>query len=329
MTGYPEGRSEGPTDSAYQLVYEPLFERDGLRVSKSPWGPDDAIGRLNWMTPAAQAVVLADVDGTRVFDLAVDYFMGMPSWIVAGDPKYDIWMTHTPGGSVVDNLSGAGSDVHETYSYAGSAMSMYTHVGTHVCSLNHIGLFGRFWNGSTAERHLGSRAWSVGGVYPPIIARAVLLDIAGLLEVDCLPDSYAISRVDLVRACERQAVELRPGDVAIVRTGRMSRWPDYAGFLEAPPGLGMEAARYLCETAGVMCVGVDCGGEALPAEQPGTFLPVHAYLCATAGTPIIENMWLEEIARERLYEFALIATPLKLAGSTGLPVRPLALALRQ
>ena len=314
--------------SGFQLVYEPVFEHDGLRVSKSPWGPEDEIGRLNWMTPASQGAVLARVDPARTFDLAVDYFLGMPSWIIAGDPKYDIWMTHTPAGSVNDKLSGVGSQVHEAYSYAGSAMTMYTHVGTHVCSLNHIGLHGYFWNGRTAEMHLGSRAWSVGGRYPPIIAKGVLLDVASAKGVDCLPESYAITSADLIETAEHQSVELRVGDIATVRTGRMARWPDHSGFMESPPGLGMEAAKFLCETVGIMCVGVDAGGEVLPPEQGETFLPVHAYLCATAGTPIFENLWLEELARAKVYEFAFIALPLKLVGSTGLPARPLAIGLR-
>ena len=59
-------------------MYEPLFEREGMRVSKSPWGPKDEIGRLNWMTAGSRAEVLSRTDGSRVFDLAVDYFLGMP-----------------------------------------------------------------------------------------------------------------------------------------------------------------------------------------------------------------------------------------------------------
>ena len=38
-----------------------------------------------------------------------------------------------------------------------------------------------FWNGWTADKDLGSRIWNKGGLdkYPPIIARGVLLDVAG------------------------------------------------------------------------------------------------------------------------------------------------------
>jgi kynurenine formamidase len=206
---------------------------------------------------------------------------------------------------------------------------MYTHVGTHMCSLNHVGHHGRFWNGWTADTHLGSRAWRVGGVFPPIVARAVLLDVATAKGVECLEDSYAITAADLVGAADAADVAPRRGDIVLVRTGRMTRWPDQAGFLDAPPGLGMDAARFLCESIGAMCVGVDAGGEALPPERRDSFLPVHAYLLATAGTPIIENMWLEDVARERLFEFALMAFPLKLAGSTGVPVRAVGMAFRR
>jgi kynurenine formamidase len=268
------------------------------------------IGRLAWMTPESQAAALSEADASRPFDLAVDYFMGMPAWTVLGDPKYDIWLTHTPQG--------------EGHDYAGTAISMYTHVGTHICSLNHLGHDGRFWNGWTAEEHLGSRAWRVGGRYPPIIARGVLLDVAGAHGTNCLPESYAITPEDLQAA---GATDLRAGDVALVRTGRMSRWPDHEGFMNDPPGLGMAAARLLAEELQVMCIGVDCGGEPLPPEEPNTFLPVHSYLLADMGVPVIENVWLEELAAASIRRFALLAFPLKLAGSTGLPVRPVALPL--
>jgi kynurenine formamidase len=320
-------RATAHNPSNEDLVYEAILERDGLQVSRSPWGPDDQIGRLNWMTPEGQAEVLARTDGSRVFDLAVEYFVGMPCFTATGDPKYDIWMTHTPQGTVNDDATGVGPVANARYSYAGAAFTMYSHVGTHVCGLNHIGHHGMFWNGRTPEDDLGSRAWKVGGVMPPIIGRAVLLDIPALLGMDCLADSYAITPGDITGAAKRQGVELRRGDIVTVRTGRMSRWPDAQGFLASPPGLGMEAARFLCEEAGAMCVGLDVGGEALPSE-PDTFLPVHAYMFATAGTPMVENMWLEGIAEAELWEFAFVGMPMKLAGSTGSPIRPVAIGLR-
>jgi hypothetical protein len=66
------------------FTWEALHEQDGLKVSKSPWGPDDEIGRLNWITPETNQAILEHLDGSHVFDLNVEYFIGMPSW---GGPR--------------------------------------------------------------------------------------------------------------------------------------------------------------------------------------------------------------------------------------------------
>jgi kynurenine formamidase len=310
--------------------YEALFERDGVTVSRSPWGPDDNVGRLNLMTPTSRQAVLSRADGSRVFDLAVDYFLGMPSWAAAGDPRYQMWMTHTPQGSVNDRSSGAPADVHEKYSYCGDSISMYTHTGTHIDMLNHLGHFGRFWNGRTADHDLGSRQWLQGGAdeCPPIVGRGVLLDIARLKGADCLADGYCIGPDDLAEAAQMQQTELRSGDIALIRTGRMSRWPDLDGYLRSTPGIGLAAARYLCEEVGAMCLGTDAISiDVDPHLEPDSFVPVHGYLFATAGTPVIEVLNLEELSAAGVFEIAFIGMPLKLRGATGSPIRPIGLAL--
>jgi hypothetical protein len=107
-----------------ELVPETLVEEGGLKVSRSPWGPDDQIGRLNWLTADTNRAILEHLDARHVFDLNVEYFLGMPSWQAAGDPAYSILMTHTPQGSVNDNLSGAGRRAHERHSYCGDEIHM-------------------------------------------------------------------------------------------------------------------------------------------------------------------------------------------------------------
>jgi hypothetical protein len=142
-----------------ELVPEALDERHGLKVSRSSWGPEDEIGRLNWLTPESNRAILEHLDAQHVFDLNVEYFFGMPSWQAAADPAYSIVMTHRPQGSVNDNLSGAGAAAHERYSYCDDAIHMYTHCGTHIDTLSHLGHNGMFWNGWTPESDLGSRVW--------------------------------------------------------------------------------------------------------------------------------------------------------------------------
>lgn len=63
---------------------EKLKHKRTLMASKSPWGPDDEIGRLNWITSESREQVMKSIDITRTFDLTVEYFNGMPSWSGAG-----------------------------------------------------------------------------------------------------------------------------------------------------------------------------------------------------------------------------------------------------
>jgi kynurenine formamidase len=58
-------------------------------------------------------------------------------------------------------------------------------------------------------------------------------------------------------------------------------------------------------------------------------MAVHTYLLAEAGVPIIEVLDLEQLSRERLYEFAFIGACMKIRGATGGPMRPLALPLKE
>jgi kynurenine formamidase len=303
---------------------------DYRKVSESPFGADDEIGMLNLMTPASRARILAEADAARPFDLAVDYFVGMPSWVQAGDPAFQIWMSHTPAGTVVEDPMGVGREQNHLVGYSGDCIAMYTHCGTHIDALNHFGYCGEIWNGFTEREHLGSRQWSVCGAekQPPIIARGVLIDVAGAHETELLPDSHGIGEDDLRMALDRQGTTVRPGDVVAIRTGRMTVWPDPEKYVLNEPGLNREGAEFLAK-AGAMVIGADnVALEQAPAADPENWQVVHTYLFAEAGVPIMEVLNLEELAAAELYEFAFIGMPMPIRGATGAPMRPIALPLR-
>ncbi len=304
---------------------------ENRHVGQSPWGADDEIGRLNLSSEQSRTEILSRISSGKTYDLSVDYFIGMPSWQAAGDPHYRIWMTHTPDGTVVDDPLGVGRTMNEHVSYTGAAVSMYTHMGTHIDALVHFGLDGEIWNGFSASEHLGDRGWQVGGAenIPPIVARGVLIDVASDKGVHMLADGYRISRGDLIAALKTQGTELRTGDVVLIRTGRMRVYEETAAYMQNPPGLGLAAARFLVEESGAMIVGADnLSLEAFPSELETDYVPVHTYLLAEQGTPIIELAYLEELSRDAVYEFAFIGGSLKLRGADAAPIRPLAIPVR-
>lgn len=300
-------------------------------VGTSPWGPKDEIGRLNLMTPQSRAAVLGRLGAGRVYDLSVDYFIGMPSWQAAGDPPYQMWMTHTPHGDQVSDSMKVGKETSAHVGYTGAAISMYTHMGTHIDALNHFGLDGQIFNGFSAADHLGDRGWKVTGAekIPPIVARGVLIDLARAKGVSMLPDGYRVTKQDLQAALAGQRVTLRQGDVVLVRTGRMQVYEDAQAYMKNPPGLGIEAARFLVEEGGAMIVGADnLSFEAFPSEVRGNYVPVHTYLLAQRGVPILELVQLEQLAKDAVYEFAFFGGSLKLRGSDAAPIRPLAIPFK-
>jgi kynurenine formamidase len=302
----------------------------GREVGKSPWGPEDQQGALNRITPESRASIVSRMDGSRVYDLSVDYFLGMPSFQAAGDPAYQIWMTHTPQGTVVDNLNGAGNHLNSCCGYSGDVILMYTHTGTHIDSLNHFGYGRKVYNGFNADEHLGSRHWQKGGSeqITPIIARGVLLDIAAAKGAECLPESYGISIQDCQEAAERQGVEIREGDVVLLRTGRMRFWPDGSRVFGNSPGVTIETAKWITDQ-NISVVGADNEAvERTPATDADIWLPGHTHFLTECGVPQIECLNLEELSRDQVYEFAFVGAPIRLRGATGSPIRPLAFPLR-
>lgn len=300
------------------------------KVSRSPFGPDDQIGMLNLMTDESRAEAWAAADPTTIYDISVDYHVGMPSWAGLGDPTYQIWMSHTPAGSVNENVLGLGEEQNNHVTYSGDCISMYTHTGTHLDALNHFGLDGMVWNEVRADQDLGSRHWLKNGgeQFPPVIARGVLLDVAGAAGVDVLPDSHCITAAELAAVIEKQGSQVREGDVVLIRTGRMNLWSEGSRYLHNEAGLDRDAAALLAE-AGAMIIGADnVALEVMPSVDPTNWHPVHTYLLGECGIPIMENAYLEEIAAAQLWEFVMVGAGLRLRGATASPMRPMVFPVR-
>ena len=210
------------------------------------------------------------------------------------------------------------------------------HLGTHIDGLGHLttGSDDHWYNGYTWSQDggdFGPRKASADTT-PPIIARGVLLDIATLHEVEVLPSGTAIGPEDLEAAAERQQVDLRVGDVVMVRTGSLSLWGETGADhdrLRGPDssGLKLAAARWLIEEHGSILLGSDTSMlEVFPSVDGDSWHPVHEYLLVEQGVHIAELHYLEQLAADRVSEFCYVALLPKLRGITGgFAMRPIAL----
>ncbi len=263
---------------------------------------------------------LDSVLAARVYDLEQPRFRGMP-----------IHPTHLPGYFYA--LHRRHRDTyrpaeHGPRSGASGVLTMMEHSGTHLDALCHqancLTLFGGIPT-DAAETPTGFNRLGVETV-PPLVARGVLLDVAGWKGQVPLPPAYSISAEDLAGCAAAQGVELRAGDVLLVRTGYASLWNDEAAYLRAA-GVGKSGTLWAAER-GVVAVGADNMAWDAPDDrdpETGATLFAHLYLLPQKGVYIIENVNLDELARDRRWEFLFIGAPLKFQGATGSPLRPLAL----
>ena len=294
-------------------------------VTASAYGPEDQVGALNVLNDASRLDLLRRVASGRVYDLSVETFPGMPGLVHLGmgDPDFHQWMTHTPEGLAVEGLN-PGDPKHPITLYD-DAMIMSAHTGTHIDALNHAGYGDHIFNHFKRSEHLGNKGWRVAGAdrIPPIITRGVLVDVARWKKLDVLPPSYEITPADLEATLAAQGSSVRNGDAVFIRTGRMTLWPDPAKYVPHEPGVALPGAAWLIDQGAVVLGADNIAFERLPIKGKA----VHSYAFAERGVTLMENVWLEDLARDRVYEFALIAAPIKIRGATGAPIRPLALPL--
>jgi kynurenine formamidase len=98
---------------------------------------------------------------------------------------------------------------------------------------------------------------------------------------------------------------------------------DNARYLGSAPGIGLAAAQFLADSE-VTVVGSDNSAvEVSPNPDKDLSVPVHQLLLARNGIYLHENLATEELARDAVYEFAYVFSPLRLKGATGSPGNPI------
>jgi kynurenine formamidase len=125
---------------------------------------------------------------------------------------------------------------------------------------------------------------------------------------------------------QSQGVSVNEGDAVLIRTGNGALWQDPVAYLRAG-GMSSDASLWLADRK-VRAVGADNMAwdepDVVDPELKVT-LPGHVILLVRHGIYIIENLFLEELAQDRCYEFTFVCLPLKMRGATGSPVRPIAI----
>jgi len=259
------------------------------------------------------------VNRCKIYDLEHVRYPGMPQY--RGQPlgfQYFLYGHHE-----------SAYDREKTGPRTGASglVVMSDHSGTHIDALSHqaedLKLFGGLKVEPSVETALGFNSFGAEQI-GLLVARGILVDLAAHIK-DPMPGSKEITLRECKKALSAEKVTLRPKDVVLVRTGYGKFWNDPPKY-ESAPGISPGVSDWLGEI-GVLAVGSDNVGWDLPSAvdpKTGSNFPGHLLLVVRRGIYIMEKLYLEELSKDRVFEFLFIGLPLKLKGATGAPLRPIA-----
>lgn len=252
----------------------------------------------------------------KVYDLGQPFFVGMPRRMSAPPFMFSLIRSHN-------------DTMPSDFTSAAAVFSMGDHTGTHIDAFCHGAsnqkVYGHTENVLKDETY--GNGVKVGGIEetPPIIRRGVLLDVPLVRGVDVLGGDDEVTDTDLAAAEKKHGIRVQEGDVVLIRTGWARFFDADPGKFHAAdavvPGVGINAAQWLGDRK-ISYTGSDTTAY---EKVNKTQLKVHRMMLTQFGVQIMESMNLEELARDKVYEFLFITLALQIRGATGSPIRPIAL----
>ena len=298
------------------------------------WGEDDQRGTQNLIGPDQRIAAAQLVKTGKIFSLALPLNAEAPVW--PSRPAPQRLATMTGADAVVGSPANGPAP---GFQFSDDILTMATHGSTHWDGLAHgmceDSLYNGFWAGNVTAL-TGSRVLGIEQQRDCFVGRGVLADVARHQGLDACPLRQVITAQMLDDALATQGVELRTGDILLVRTGHLSRWwtrPEdqkpMAYFLDSP-GLSRDSIPWLREH-GIAALACDnIGVEILIPEDPEERInPLHVGCLVDLGLTLGELWVLDDLAADcaadGTYEFLLAAQPLNLPGGIGSPLNPIAL----
>ncbi|MEU5878327.1 cyclase family protein [Spirillospora sp. NPDC047279] len=291
------------------------------------WGSDDERGALNLLTPEVVVAAAGSVREGRTVSLSLPIrgatSSPAPTTVphLRGRPLPQHFMS-VDGGDYAAGTRAIGAGLK----MADDALVVTPHgTTTHMDALCHMWSGDELYNGHPADRVRSYGAGRCGiDKAGPVVARGVLFDVPKLRGAGHLEAGDRIGPEDL----EGCGVEVRPGDVAVVRTGWPLVWqegPD--AYWAGQPGLSADGGRWLAERDVCMVASDNAAIGGLNARQladEDLADDLHMIFLWRHGIYLAEMLWLEELAETGRTDFLFLAVPLRIEGGTASPINPIA-----
>lgn len=296
------------------------FRSWGSRLSNwGRWGAGDRRGTLNWITPEAVVAAAGLITSGEAVSLGLPLDEDGPQPHDGVRPNPVHTMTRT--GTVAPEPGG--------FQWMDDMITLSPQSATQLDALSHVAYDGYLYNGVPVETvtSQGASRLGVEELREGIHGRGILLDLPRHLGVDRLRADHAVSVEELQDCLVAQGLELRDGDIVLVRTGwlRTLRDEGRSAYMSREPGLSLPVTGWLAEHRIAFVASDNWALEVVPAPG-GENMPVHCVLVRDMGMTIGEMFDLEGLAeacaRHGRWEFFFSAHPLQITGGTGSPLEP-------
>ena len=287
------------------------------KCHKSKWGANDQIGALNNITKDNVLAASKLIKQGKTMRMGIETSSKTPAF----PPRsYSITIVRPGQDYEGQSLGNTKTNYHD------DILNTWVGIGTQLDGLGHIGIDNTYYNCTPGSEITGISGLKKFGIetVPAVATRAVLLDMAGLMGKDIIPEGVAFNQPEIEAALKRQGnMKINKGDIVIFYTG----WHKLLGVDDkrngtAHPGLGVQGARYLANL-GVAMIGADTWAlEVIPFENPGQVFHVHQILLAEFGVFILENAVAEQAIKDKVYEGMITVAPHRTTGSVQAIVSP-------
>ncbi len=293
------------------------FAQQKSCATASKFGAADQVGNLNYVTAEKTLAASKLITTGKTYRLGIETNKSIPAF----PPRTFSVMVLQP-----DQTAGATLGPSKT-TYNDDIIMGWVGVGTGIDGLGHVGIDNLYFNCNKAADFVAPDGLKKLGVenIPPIATRAVLLDMAGYLNIDIVKEGTAFNRPEIEGAMKRQGIKsIDKGDVVLFYTGWLKIiTSDPKRYEAGNPGLGIEGANYLA-SLGVAIIGADNENlEVVPFEKGAGVFEVHQILIAKNGIYIIENLNLEDMRNDKAWETFFTLGPTRITGGVQAIVNPI------
>lgn len=285
------------------------------------WGDDDERGALNLLTPEVVKAAAASITTGRTYPLGLPIQAeGVPLLDYRGKPMRLTLEDLTDDGAYADFGCKVGTGAHE------DVMIFASHTTSHMDALIHVYEDYKHYNGVPAAAMRAMAGATRLGIEKAggFAARAVLLDLVRYFDDGpWVEPGRILTAADLQGAAAAQGVEVRAGDIVLIRTGYLDMWFEQQPNLPfEQAGIGFDAGNWLA-AQDIVAVGCDNAAvESIPFDE-NDFLGVHKVLLVRHGIYMLEFLDLRAPAADQCYEGLLSVAPLRVTGATGSPINPI------